>query len=186
MLTKTTARKRTTKKATKPWTLLEASRIATAVFEVAPTLERIERHTPRGPLVWSCILPSALCVGRNDAASHSRWWDREKKRSGLLKWMLLQHGLRQRSVTLGGRPVVHVVRLTSKEPDVGGGWEKLPVDCLVKSWVRGKKSHKGIGFLEDDRPEVCDVRAWWEPGVHGHGCVVVRVYADPEFPDTQR
>jgi hypothetical protein len=177
-------RKRTTVKGA-PWTLARASEIATEALGSPPKIDRIERHTARGPLVWSAIVPSALCLGV-DRLGAEKWWAREKRRSGLLKWLLIQHGLRARAVQLSGRPTVHVVRLTSKEPDVGSAWEKLPVDCLVASWKRGKKSHKGIGFLVDDRPEVCDVRAWWEPGVHGHGCVVIRVYADPEFPDTQR
>jgi hypothetical protein len=177
-MAKKSTRVRTTKPS-EPWSLLRCSQIAQEVFAAPPKLERIERHVAPGPLVWSAIVPAALCIGV-DRLGAEKWWAREKRRSGLLKWMMVQHGLRKRDVPLEGRPVVHCIRLTSSEPDTGSAWEKLPVDCLVKSWVRGKKSHKGLGLLHDDKPACVDLRAWWEPGVRGMGCVVIRVFADPK------
>lgn len=165
----------------KPWPgFRRCLELADAALSLPPAKPHIERAEPVGDLVWRCVVPAELCVGQNQYR-RLHFGQIAKLKAEVLKAMLFQHRVRKRDSVLPGRPRVHLVRFTTREPDRDAGWSKIPVDCLVRDWsTRNKKGrlteHNGLGFLADDRPEAADVRHWWEPGKRGAGFVYVAIY----------
>lgn len=121
-------------------------------------------------------LPLALCPGLNAYAEMASWQRTKIKRSAL-GLLLAQHGGKRRT-PLAGRPTVRLTRFSSVEPDAHSAWSKVPVDCLVASWVRGGKKHDGMGFLEDDRPSKLELVTLWKPAKPNAGFVLVEVLSD--------
>ena len=164
----------------------EASRIASEILGAPPCLARIVRPVASGPLLWECVLPAEWCLNTNELMRMDRW-QRDRLYMRVFELMRTQHGLRKRERPLSGRPVVHCVRLTSKEPDAESSWTKHLMDALVRDQLVKSKAlgrvickRQGLGFLEDDRPDCVDLHKRWERAPRGVGIVVVRVYAGAE------
>lgn len=144
-----------------------------------PARPWIRRAEPVGPLVWRCVVPAEWCKTLNVFARMNHHAANNLKKK-ILQHMLAQHGLRKRETPLEGRPFVRCIRFTSAPTDAQTGWSKAVVDCLIADFERnGRKQrqrHEGIGFLEDDRSELCDLQCHWEPGKRGQGFVLCEVY----------
>ncbi len=164
---------------TKPaWIGIQAARAYAAATLAAPHRKTVNgRLEAPGEPVFVGVAPLPLCPRRNELLKEPHWAAKERKRQ-LLQILSHQAG-RRWYVPLPGRPIVHAVRFSVKAPDSDAGWEKSPVDALVKSWSRGKKTHHGLGVLLDDAPEFVDRRTWWEYAPAAAGFVLISVYPDP-------
>jgi hypothetical protein len=120
------------------------------------------------------VLPLHLCQTTNftgRAGMAAQPWRLGKLKGDVLMYMLSQHPRAQRP--LPGRPQVIAVRFTSVATDDSANGAKIPIDKLTVK--RG-----GLGYIKDDRFDVCNQRSWWEPGPPGKGFQYIAVYTgDP-------
>jgi hypothetical protein len=88
----------------------------------------------------------------------------------MMRAQWLQSGVASRwELPLKGRPQVLCLRLSTCEPDAYSNWSKVPVDLLTLPSIR---KPLGMSVITDDRPALCEVVEWWEPGPKsGGGCV---------------
>jgi len=169
----------------------KAGAIAKAILAAPPADALIERPAIVGSFVWGCVVPAELCLPTNQFKRTNRWAC-EKTYNRILEVMRQQLDFHVRDKPLPGRPRVHVVRLTSKAPDVTADWSKFPVDAIVKPMCqRSRKDGRiirqrdGLGFLRDDNRRDSDIRTWWEPAPRGVGIVVLEIWTGTA-PDVAR
>lgn len=161
-----------------PWIGIAAAReLATFTLSAPPKWPHIERHTATGTAVFTGFAPLELCPPY-DRIKREPGWAIAKRQKQLLLILLSQNSMRTRDECLPGRPVVHCVRFSAVEADDRSLWEKSPVDALIKSWSRGKRTHHGLGFIEDDKNKQVQLKVWCEYAPPKKGFVMISVFAD--------
>lgn len=129
--------------------------------------------------VWECVVPSEWCPPGN--ARDSMHWSKAHRLKKRLRAAMLRFALTRRS-PLPGRPIVHCTRLTPYRTDPRSNWDKFPVDML-RPYTRTARGESGaLGLIVDDSGDHIDLRAEWVPSKLR--CVYVRVFADPNCPDS--
>lgn len=126
-----------------------------------------EEQGPLGDFVTSFFVPLDVCPTINVYLNMYY-----KRRAGLkekaLRMMFEQYG-RRRPTPLPGRPVIILVRFSSKEPDHETSWHKIIVDRLIPK-------HDGLNIIVDDNPNAVDLRGhYWRyaPKKKGFGYVEI-------------
>ena len=117
-------------------------------------------------LVWRGVLPLALCPGVNRLKEMPTFM-RTRMRREALQLLAFQHGPKRKE-PLPGRPIINVVRFSSKPPDVDNASSKVIVDKLTAA--RG-----GLGLIKDDSPKFCALHCSWEPAPPKKGFVYVEL-----------
>lgn len=163
-------RKRAEKKPPLPLDREAARAFARHALFHPPADPRIERPKIHGDRVVDFVLPLWMCPTGN-VSGHAGYskapWALSKLKQEVLLYMLGQHP--KRSSPLPGRPQVIAVRFSAVATDDSANGAKIPIDRLTVK--RG-----GLGYITDDRFDVCNQRSWWEPGLRGKGFQYVAVY----------
>jgi hypothetical protein len=73
--------------------------------------------------------------------------------------------------------MVRAIRFSSVAPDPTAAWHKVAVDCLRVARPRAGKLVPGLGILEDDRPDLLELREWCEYAPPGKGFAVIEVWS---------
>lgn len=186
-------------KGKKPFDIPAALQRADAVM-AGPHFGIAPRVPGKGNLVHRFVLPLELCKTTNSLISMLVGGSRMPPRPGQRQFtgaaqmaalekkiwdmMYLQHPF-VRADPLPGRPMLRIVRFSSKEHDEAADGTKLARDLLRRpippKWDEKKRElkpgRKGFGFLVDDAQQFVETVRFWEKVSPGNGLGLIEIWS---------
>lgn len=152
-------------------------RYASWALDQPPAQEHIVRaEPPTGAFrVARFALPLEVCPGTNALAEMPPWKRGKLKQQALL---LMRSQQPDRLPMLAGRPWLRAIRFSSREPDRGADWSKIPIDRLTPK-------HGGLGLIADDRNRDIELHTHWEPAPPAAGFVLIELYQRTKTIETK-